>query len=49
MGSFHLFSTGFFFILTQFSKKVSFGVCSVGMTSGQQLGKLLAVVSPWSR
>lgn len=48
MGSFHLFST-FFFILTQFSKKVSIGVCSVGMASGQQLGKLLAVVSPWSR
>jgi len=50
MGSFHLFSTlFFFFILTQLSKKVSFGVCSVGMTQGQQLAKLFAVVSPWAR
>ena len=49
MGSFHLFSTLCFFILTQLSKKVSFGICSVGMTQGQQLAKLLAVVSPWAR
>lgn len=50
MGSFQhfhfLFSAFFVFVLTQFSKTVSFGMfCSVGTTSGQQL----AAASTWSR